>query len=241
MTTSPGPDPATTRGSSRAVGADWAAAGARVAAQMAHTMAASARSGEAASAARRLPVPMRVNCSDIGRLLESRGVWRGTGAAATAGGTPGGIRDDRPQRRWRARSLGAEGLRRSEGRDASPRSAIRAACAHVPVCPICRGFWNIDPPLALWQMPRFTGFPPMAVERGPDAYASPITSRKGRFPLETLGFSPLPHSLTNVISPYTASTPQGAHCRPRRIRGATGALPYAALRRRARRRTLDRL
>ena len=80
-------------------------------------------------------------------------------------------------------------------------------------CPISRGFWN------------------MAVERAPDTDSLPITSCRGRFPLESLEFQALPHSLTNLISPYTASTSQRASRGPRRIRGATSALPYAAFRR----------
>ena len=64
----------------------------------------------------------------------------------------------------------------------------------------------------------------------PDMDCPPVTSCRGRFPLESLGFSPLPHSLTNVTSPYTATTSQAAHRRPRRIRGATSALSCAASR-----------
>ena len=57
--------------------------------------------------------------------------------------------------------------------------------------------------------------------------------------MESLGFSLLPHSLTNVISPYRATTSQ-PRFPPRRIRGTTRALPYRAFRRAARRHTLDR-
>ena len=92
----------------------------------------------------------------------------------------------------------------------SGTSRRRSRCAR---CPISRGFWN------------------MALERAPDTDSPPITSCRGRFSLESLESQALPHSMTNLISPYTASTSQAASRRARRIRGATSALPYAAFRR----------